>query len=98
MFESIRKAVSLADKKDVPVDSIYAVCISSLNPGSGIPLNKELTPIYPGLIWNDSRAVKEAKDALSILSEAKLSTITENTSDSLIPSATSECTNVFTEI
>ncbi len=59
-FESIRNAVSLAAKNDVPVDTICAVCISSLNPGSGIPLDKELTPIYPALIWNDSRAVKEA--------------------------------------
>lgn len=80
-FESIRKAVSLAAKNDVPADSICAVCISSLNPGSGIPLDKELTPIYPALIWNDSRAVKEAIDALRIVSEDKLSSITGNTSD-----------------
>ena len=80
-FESIRNVVSLAAKNDVPADSICAVCISSLNPGSGIPLNKEHTPIYPALIWNDSRAVQEAKDALRMVNEAKLSTITGNTSD-----------------
>ena len=80
-FESIRNAVSLAAKNDAPVDTICAVCISSLNPGSGIPLDKELTPIYPALIWNDSRAVKEARDALRIVSEDKLSSITGNTSD-----------------
>ncbi|HUK50561.1 MAG TPA: FGGY family carbohydrate kinase [Terriglobales bacterium] len=81
-FESIRKAVSLAATRGVPVDEISAVCISSLNPGSGIPLDSELTPIYPALIYNDSRAVKEAKDALRIVGQDKLSSVTGNTSDS----------------
>ena len=80
-FESVRNCVSLASKNGVPVDTICAVCISSLNPGSGIPLDKELMPIYPALIWNDSRAVWEAEEAVRTVSEDKLSTITGNTSD-----------------
>ena len=80
-FESIRKAILLASKKGVTASSICAVSISSLNPGSGIPLDKKLTPIYPALIWNDSRAVKEAEQVLRVIGKDRLSTITGNTSD-----------------
>jgi xylulokinase len=40
-----------------------------------------MAPIYPALIFNDSRAVKEAKEAVRIVGEDRLATITGNTSD-----------------
>jgi xylulokinase len=40
-----------------------------------------MKPIHPALIWNDSRAIKEANDALRIVGVDRLSAITGNTSD-----------------
>jgi len=80
-FESIGQGIALAAKKGVTASDICAVCISALNPGSGIPLDKELKPIYPALIWNDSRAVEEAAEVLRTVGYDKLSAVTGNTSD-----------------
>jgi len=80
-FDSIRKVVALSKAKGVSTDDISAVCISALNPGSGIPLDKELKPIHPALIWNDTRAVKEARAAAQKIGHERLAAITGNTSD-----------------
>jgi xylulokinase len=80
-FGSIRDAIAIGKRIGVGADDICAVCISSLNPGSGIPLNKELIPIHPALIWNDSRAIKEAEDAVRVIGLDRLAAITGNTSD-----------------
>ena len=77
-FDSLRNAIS---KSGVSVDDIAAVCISSLNAGSGIPLDKELNPIHPALIWNDSRAIEEADAAKRVVGLDRLAAITGNTSD-----------------
>lgn len=80
-FDSIRKVVNLARRVKVKQDAISAICISSLNPGSGIPLDKRLEPIYPALIWNDTRAVKEATQSANRVGMDRLAQITGNTSD-----------------
>jgi len=77
-FESIRNTIS---KRGAGADDIIAMCISSLNAGSGIPLDKELRPIHPALIWNDSRAIEEAKEAGRAVGLNRLAAITGNTSD-----------------
>ena len=77
-FDSLRNAIS---KGGVSVDDIAAVCISSLNAGSGIPLDKELNPIHPALIWNDSRAIEEADAAKQVVGLDRLAAVTGNTSD-----------------
>ena len=41
-----------------PVD-VAGVSISSLYGGSGIPLNREMEPIRPCIIWADRRATQE---------------------------------------
>lgn len=78
-FDSIRKATG--NGKRVSPDDISAVCISSLNAGSGIPLDRNLKPIHPALIWNDSRAIKETEDAVRLIGLDRLAAITGNTSD-----------------
>jgi len=80
-FDSIRNVITLVEGRGITSSDICSVCISSLNPGSGIPLSKELKPIYPALIWNDSRAVKEAEEVVRIVGIERLATITGNTSD-----------------
>ncbi|HUK50932.1 MAG TPA: FGGY family carbohydrate kinase, partial [Terriglobales bacterium] len=80
-FDSIKKAIAVCKRKRISIDGISAICISSLNPGSGIPLDRELTPIHPAIIWNDSRATKEAEEAVRTVGLDRLSEITGNTSD-----------------
>jgi sugar (pentulose or hexulose) kinase len=80
-YDSIRKATALVRESAVSPADVSALCISSLNPGSGIPLDKELKPIHPALIWNDSRAVQEAEDAVRVVGRERLAAITGNTSD-----------------
>ena len=80
-FNSIRNAIAVGNGKGVGADDICGVCISSLNPGSGIPLDKELKPIHPALIWNDSRAIKEAEEVARRVGLDRLAAITGNTSD-----------------
>ncbi len=80
-FESFKKTLALLRKIDIAPDSVSAICISALNPGSGIPLDRQLRPIHPALIWNDSRAVREAHGALEKIGREKLEATTGNTSD-----------------
>ncbi|TKI04973.1 hypothetical protein FCN80_15700 [Martelella alba] len=39
----------------VPAAEIRAMCVSSLYGGSGIPVNKDMRPLQPCLIWMDRR-------------------------------------------
>ena len=80
-FESLQKVMTLSRAKGIGPDDISAICISALNPGSGILLDEQLKPIHPALIWNDTRATKEAHDAVERIGRERLSTITGNTSD-----------------
>lgn len=80
-FSSIKKVIALSRARGVTLDDISAVCISALNPGSGIPLDKQMRPIYPALIWNDTRAVEEAREAVRKIGRERLVAITGNTSD-----------------
>jgi sugar (pentulose or hexulose) kinase len=80
-LESIRRSLALSKIRGVNPDDVSAICISALNPGSGIPLDKQLRPIHPALIWNDTRAVKEARDAVQRIGQERLAAITGNTSD-----------------
>jgi sugar (pentulose or hexulose) kinase len=80
-FDSIRRAIAASEQKGVAPADVSAICISALNPGSGIPLDRELKPIYPAIIWNDSRAVEEAREVAEKVGLDKLAAITGNTSD-----------------
>jgi len=80
-FDSVRDAVKNCRRAGIGVDEICGLCVSSLNPGSGIPLDKEMRPIHPALIWNDSRATREAEEVTRLIGLDKLATITGNTSD-----------------
>lgn len=43
----------------VQADEVAGVCISGLYGGSGIPVDKDMTPLHPCLIWMDRRATEE---------------------------------------
>ena len=57
-FETIKGVVS---KSAVNIENIKGVAISSLYGGSGIPVDKDIKPLAPCLIWMDRRAEKEVE-------------------------------------
>lgn len=57
-FETIKGVVV---KANVSAEDIKGIAISSLYGGSGIPVDKDMNPLAPCLIWMDRRAEKEAK-------------------------------------
>jgi len=80
-FEAIKRAAELLTLNGGSPDDVSALCISALNAGSGIPLDEQSKPIHPAIIWNDSRAVKEACEAAEKVGIDRLQQITGNTSD-----------------
>lgn len=72
---SIRNVVihSGIDKKD-----IKGIAISGLYGGSGIPLDQDMKPIRPCLIWMDRRAEEETEWVKKTIGEEKLLEITHN--------------------
>ncbi|MGY0374269.1 FGGY-family carbohydrate kinase [Clostridium sp. JNZ J1-5] len=57
-FETIKGVVG---KANISAEDIKGIAISSLYGGSGIPVDKDINPLAPCLIWMDRRAEKEAK-------------------------------------
>ena len=63
-------------------DAVRAICISSLYGGSGIPVDADMTPLHPALIWLDRRANDEADWVRANVDVARLQAITGNGIDS----------------
>jgi len=61
---------------------VRALCISSLYGGSGIPVDADMTPLHPALIWLDRRARAEADWTRANVDVARLEAITGNGIDS----------------
>ena len=66
----------------VPEGDIKAICISSLYGGSGIPVDAEVRPLHPCLIWMDRRAEAQVAWVRANLDLARLGRITGNGVDS----------------
>jgi xylulokinase len=69
-------------KAQVPASAIKALCISSLYGGSGIPVDDQLTPLHPCLIWMDRRASAEVDWVREHVDLQQLHDITGNGVDS----------------
>lgn len=76
--KSIANTVS---KSGVNPQDIKGIAISGLYGGSGIPLDENMKPIRPCLIWMDRRAEEETKWVLDNIGEEKLLRITHNGAD-----------------
>lgn len=61
---------------------IKAVCVSSLYGGSGIPVDREMRPLHPCLIWMDRRAGEEVQWVRDHVDTERLFAITGNGLDS----------------
>lgn len=68
-------------KSGVPAENIYGIAISGLYGGSGIPLDENMEPVRPCMIWMDRRADKETKWVLDHIGEERLQEITHNSAD-----------------
>lgn len=75
---SIRNVV--AESGVVPQE-VAGVCISGLYGGSGIPLNEDMKPVRPCLIWMDRRATEQEKWVTRHVDMDKLKRITHNGTD-----------------
>lgn len=79
--DSIRNTVAKAAEAGVKADEIKGIAISGLYGGSGIPLDENMKPIRPCMIWMDRRADEETKWVLDHIGEEKLLEITHNGAD-----------------
>jgi len=68
-------------KSGVPPEQIRAIAISGLYGGSGIPLDEDMEPVRPCMIWMDRRAEEETRWALEHIGEKRLLEITHNGAD-----------------
>src|SRR3954469_10710519 len=62
--------------------AVRAVCISGLYGGSGIPVDDDMQPLHPCLIWMDRRATAEVDWVRSTVDVSRLHAITGNGVDS----------------
>jgi sugar (pentulose or hexulose) kinase len=60
------------------IDNVEALCVSGLYGGSGVPLDKNMEPLGPALIWMDKRATEETEWVKKHIGVEKLFEITAN--------------------
>jgi len=80
--ECIAACVQKGKQAGVAADSIKAVCVSSLYGGSGIPVDSEMRPLHPCLIWMDRRATDQVEWVRGNIDLEQLYAITGNGVDS----------------
>ncbi|WP_028389951.1 FGGY-family carbohydrate kinase [Bacillus cihuensis] len=68
-------------KSGIPAGKIRGIAISGLYGGSGIPLDENMEPVRPCMIWMDRRAEAETKWVLDHIGEEKLREVTHNGAD-----------------
>jgi len=76
--DSIKNTV---EKSKVDIKDVKGIAISGLYGGSGIPLDENMKPVRPCLIWMDRRASEETQWVLDHIGEDKLIKITHNSAD-----------------
>lgn len=75
---SIRRTV---EKAAVSKEEIAGLCISGLYGGAGVPLDQEMNPVRPCIIWMDRRAEQQEAWVKANLDVEKLTRITQNGTD-----------------
>ncbi|RLG05713.1 MAG: hypothetical protein DRN68_08255 [Thaumarchaeota archaeon] len=77
----IRSVKEVLKKSGIKPEDITSICISGLNSGSGIPVDKEFKPLRPGIIWMDRRAVEEVEWVKKEIGEEEIFKKTGNVID-----------------
>ena len=75
---SIRNAV---EKSGCDPKNIKGLCISGLYGGSGIPVDEDMKPVRPCIIWMDRRASQQEKWVIENIGKERLYEITHNGTD-----------------
>lgn len=70
------------DAPEVDPQGVKGLCVSSLYGGSGIPVDAEIHPLHPCLIWMDRRAEAQVQWVKSHINLLRLGDITGNGVDS----------------
>ncbi len=78
-FNTIRIAI---EKSSIDPRSIAGIALSGLYGGSGVPVDKNMNPLRPCLIWMDRRAVAEVEWVKKHIDKDTLFSITGNYVDS----------------
>lgn len=78
-YQSIKEAI---ERSGVEPEKIAGVAISGLYGGSGIPVDQEMKPVHPCLIWMDRRATDEVNWVKENIDLDRLFEITGNYVDS----------------
>ena len=76
--DSLKNAVK---KAGVSKKEIAGICISGLYGGSGIPLDEEMKPVRPCLIWMDRRAHEQERWVLDCIGRERIEKITHQGTD-----------------
>ncbi|MEM1485126.1 FGGY-family carbohydrate kinase [Oscillospiraceae bacterium PP1C4] len=80
--EATKRSIKNArEKANCDPADIKGICISGLYGGSGVPLDQEMKPVRPCLIWMDRRAGKQEEWVLDNIGKEKLYEITHNGTD-----------------
>jgi xylulokinase len=82
VIECIAACVAEAKAAGIAAGSIKALCVSSLYGGSGIPVDSDMRPLAPCLIWMDRRATAQVEWVRNNVDLERLHTITGNGVDS----------------
>jgi xylulokinase len=83
VFTCIEGCVSAAlGQAGFAPERVRGICISSLYGGSGIPVDSEMTPLHPCLIWMDRRAQAQVQWVREHVAQERLHAITGNGVDS----------------
>ncbi len=78
-FKTIKIAI---EKSNIPPNSVAGIALSGLYGGSGIPVDKDMNPLRPCLIWMDRRALAEVEWVKKHIDKEVLFSITGNYVDS----------------
>ena len=78
----VKSAVEINSGAPLGAEHIKAVCISSLYGGSGIPVDADMKPLHPCLIWMDRRAEPQVEWVRTHIDLGRLHAITGNGVDS----------------
>jgi ribulokinase len=73
---------ALASEAEFTRDAVRALCVSSLYGGSGIPVDADMRPLHPCLIWMDRRATAEVDWVRANVDMRRLEAVTRNGVDS----------------
>ena len=77
-LEAVVKTISeCVEKSKVDPREIAGLAISGLYGGSGIPVDEEIKPLYPCLIWMDRRAREETQWVKDHVPQEKFSELLE---------------------